>query len=225
VIPYRDNLSDGPRGKASLAVAGILLLMNVPVFLSSHLGEVVNEQLTFVPMQFSLHPFIDSYTLISASFFHADFLHLAGNCLFLLVFGTSLERLFGWWIFLCLFPVLGVSGFLLEWIIHPDSFSRVLGSSGAVAALMGAYMTLFPNARIRLIAFWGFIWKRFSLPAWAFLFYWIGSQIFWLADGSDDAVAYGVHVGSFIAGALGGIVWKTSYPSAEEILESVQRIQ
>jgi membrane associated rhomboid family serine protease len=175
-----------------------------------------------MPMRFSLHPLKHSYTLVSASFFHADVLHLAGNCLFLLVFGTSLERLFGWRTFIGLFPILGVSGFLLEWILRPDSFSSVLGSSGAVAALMGAYMTLFPGARIRIIAFWGFLWKRFSLPAWAFLFYWIGSQLFWLADGTDGAVAYGVHVGSFIAGALAGIVWKTTYPSAEDILESVQ---
>lgn len=219
MLPYRDDLSDGPRGRASLAIAAVLFISNLPLFLLDTWRKKLFGSLSFVPVEFSLQPFINSYRLVTATFLHGDVFHLLGNCLFLVVFGTSLERLFGWRRFLLLFPILGVAGFLVEWVLHPDSFASVIGSSGAVAAFMGAYLPLFPRARIRVIAFWGFMWKRFSVPAWLFLFYWIGSQVLPILRGSEDGIAYGVHIGSFIAGSIGAIVWKTSYPLAEEYLE------
>jgi membrane associated rhomboid family serine protease len=220
MFPYRDNLSNGPRGKATLSLIALLGAINVPIFIVDGLQSTSFSKLAFSPLNFSLHPLIKSYTLISASFLHGDVFHLAGNCLFLFVFGTSLERLLGWRVYLLSFPVLGVAGFLLEWVVHPNSDFSVVGSSGAVAALMGAYLPLFPRARIRFVAFWGLLWKRFSLPAWVFLFYWIGSQVFSLVLGTQDGVAYAVHIGSFMAGAIAAVIWKTSYPFAEEHLDS-----
>ena len=69
-----------------------------------------------------------------------------------------------------------------------------------------------------MIAFLGLFWKRFTVPAWVFLPYWAGLQVISLALGSHDGVAYGVHAGSFAAGAIGAIIWKTSYPFADEKL-------
>tara|TARA_B100000315_G_C14485793_1_gene545125 strand:+ start:737 stop:979 length:243 start_codon:yes stop_codon:yes gene_type:complete len=69
-----------------------------------------------------------------------------------------------------------------------------------------------------MIVFYGWFWKRFSVPAWVFLPYWAGLQLISLVLGSQDGVAYAVHAGSFAIGAIGAIIWKTSYPFAEEKL-------
>ena len=131
----------------------------------------------FYPLRFSLHPLIESYTLVTATVLHGDIFHLVGNCLFLVVFGRTLERLLGPRLLLGLFPVLGVAGFLLHWALYPDSPIPVIGSSGAVAALMGAYLPLFPEARIRMVIFFGWFWKRLTVPAWVFLPYWGGASV------------------------------------------------
>jgi membrane associated rhomboid family serine protease len=218
MFPYRDNLVAGGRAWAVVALVVFLSVINLPLFVLESWHSAAITALAFYPLRFSLHPLVDSYTLITASGLHGDIFHLAGNCLFLVVFGRTLERLLGSAPLLVLFPALGVAGFLLHWGFYPDSPVPVIGSSGAVAALMGAYFPLFPRARIRMVAFFGLFWKRFTVPAWVFLPYWGGLQLISLAFGSQDGVAYAVHTGSFAAGALAAIVWKTSYPFADEKL-------
>jgi len=218
MFPYRDNLVAGGRAWAVLALMVLLSLINLPLFFVASWHAAAVATLGFYPLRFSLHPFVEFYTLVTASALHGDIFHLAGNCLFLVVFGRTLERLLGSRLVLGLFPTLGVAGFLLHWALYPDSRVPVIGSSGAIAALMGAYLPLFPGARIRIVVFFGWFWKRFTVPAWLFLPYWGGLQLISLALGSQDGVAYAVHAGSFAAGALGAIVWKTSYPFADEKL-------
>ena len=218
MFPYRDNLVAGGRAWAVLTLVVFLSVINLPLFVLESWHSAAIAALGFHPLWFSLHPLVESYTLITASVLHGDIFHLAGNCLFLVVFGRTLERLLGSGLVLALFPALGVAGFLLHWGFYPDSPVPVIGSSGAIAALMGAYLPLFPGARIRMVAFFGWFWKRFTVPAWVFLPYWGGLQLISLALGAQDGVAYAVHTGSFAAGALGAIVWKTSYPFADEKL-------
>src|SRR5665213_2503207 len=137
--------------------------------------------------------------VVTASFVHGDVFHVTGNCLFLWVFGRSLERLFGWRLMLITFPFLGVAGFLVQWATDPASPGPIIGASGAIAVMLGAYLALFPRARMRMIVFWLPFWKRFSVPALVFLVYWIGLQLlsFAVGDGQLDGVAYAVHVGGF----------------------------
>ena len=196
----------------------LLSLINFPLFIVESWHALVVAALSFYPVKFSLHPIVESYTLITATALHSDIFHLAGNCIFLVVFGRTLERLLGPQLVLGLFSALSLAGFLLHWALYPDSPIPVIGASGAVAALIGAYLPLFPCARIRMVIFLGFFWKRFSVPAWVFLPYWGGLQLISLALGSQDGIAYAVHAGSFAAGALAAIIWKTSYPYAEEKL-------
>ncbi|HEY0106771.1 MAG TPA: rhomboid family intramembrane serine protease, partial [Rhizomicrobium sp.] len=100
----------------------------------------------------------------------------------------------------------------------------VIGASGAIAVLMGGYLALFPSSKMRMIVFLG-VYKRFSLPAWTFLLYWSALQIISLALGESatDGVAYAVHVGGFAVGAMTAIIWKVSYPFAEERLSAFIR--
>jgi len=201
-----------------MLLISLLSLVNVPLFLSPERHAEAVASGGFIPLLFSFNPFLSSYRLITASALHGNFLHLAGNFLFLVVFGRTLERLFGLWLLLLLFPALGIAGFLAEWSMHAESPVPVIGASGAIAALMGAYLPLFPRAHIRMIVFLGWFWKRFTVPAWLFLPYWMGLQLLSIAMGSQDGVAYAVHAGSFAAGAICAVIWKTSYMGAEEKL-------
>jgi len=221
MIPYSDNLkhSKGFYGVYSLIL--ILALLNVPLFFEQDIHQWVLTHLGFIPILFSVQPWQNIYTLITSPLVHTDVYHLAGNCLFLWIFGRSLERLFGTWIFTAAFPTLGAAGLLLHWVLYPDSVAPVVGSSGAVALMMGSYLTLFPHARMRMIFTIGYMWKRFTLPAWAFLFYWIGLEMLSLiTEGSSESesIAYAVHIGGFILGVLAAMIWKVSYPFAEERL-------
>jgi hypothetical protein len=131
-----------------------------------------------------------------------------------------LERLFGKLGFGIIFPFLGAAGFIFHWAVNPASTAPVIGASGAIATLMGSYLVLFPQARMRTLIFFGIGYKRVNMPAWSFLLYWISLQLMSLAFGSGaaDNVAYAVHVGGFIVGVMGAMIWKVSYPFAEERL-------
>lgn len=223
MFPYRDNLAGGAWPFGIIFLIAILALINIPLFLSPEWHREAIADGGFIPLLFSFKPFVSSYRLVTATALHGDIFHLAGNCLFLAVFGRTLERLFGLRLLLILFPALGIAGFLAEWAIHAESPVPVIGASGAIAALMGAYLPLFPGARIHMILFLGLFWKRFTVPAWVFLPYWIGLQMVSIVLGSHDGVAYGVHAGSFVLGAIAAIMWKTSYLGADEKLATFKQ--
>jgi membrane associated rhomboid family serine protease len=199
-------------------LTALLCAASLPGILSPAIETRVVPNLGFVPIIFSLAPARNFYSLVTSAFLHGDIFHLVGNLLFLWVFGRSLERLFGWWVFLIAFPLLGVAGLLVHWVLYADATSPVIGSSGAIAVLMGAYLALFPRARMRLILFLGIFFRRFWVPAWVFLLYWGGLQFFSIVFDGEAHVAYAVHAGGFVAGALAAIIWKVSSPFAEERL-------
>jgi len=223
VFPYRDNLIAGGWAWGCGLLVALLCTVNLPLLLVPPWHKAAVSLAGFVPILFSVNPFFSSYRLIAAAFLHGDLFHLAGNCLFLIVFGRTLERLFGAKLLLVLFPALGIPGLLVQWTSGADSAIPVIGASGAIAALMGAYLPLFPMARIRMVVFFGWVWKRFTVPAWVFLPYWMGLQIISILLGSQDGIAYAVHSGSFAAGAVGAIIWKTSSVGAEERLSEFKR--
>ncbi len=208
----------GAAGTMGLIV--LILLAHSPALLDPTLGAQIIRLFAFVPRWFSLAPWSNAHRLVTSVFLHGDIFHVAGNCLFLWVFGRSLLRLFGTGPFLLAFPLLGVVGLLLHWVIYPNSPVPVIGASGAVATLMGAYLALFPKARIKLFVFLGGFGAPVTAPAWAFLIYWGGLELLSLAGGEGNvtSVAYAVHVGGFIAGVMAAIAWKVAYPFAEEQL-------
>jgi membrane associated rhomboid family serine protease len=220
MFPYSDNLQrSGQVAGVSLIIA-LLIAADLPALFDSALYTTVIDHLGFIPLQFSVAPWANVHRLISSVFLHSDAFHVAGNCLFLWVFGRSLQRLFGTTVFLLLFPFLGIVGLLLHWIIYPQSRAPVIGASGAIATLMGTYLALFPKARIKLVLLLGTLPAPLTAPAWVFLLYWGGFELLSLVFGSGEAdrVAYAVHVGGFIAGIMAAIVWKVAYPFAEERL-------
>jgi membrane associated rhomboid family serine protease len=222
IVPYGDNLT---KGRAFIGVSLLIAAMfclDLPSFLDSALRAWSIRDFGFVPIYFSVDPWPHAHTLLTSEFIHADIFHLAGNCLFLWVFGRSLERLFGAVSLLTVFPLLGIVGLLAHWAIYPNSYVPVIGASGAIATLMGAYLALFPGARMRMIFFFGLGFKRFQTPAWMFLVYWSVLQLLSLlvGSGTNDQVAFAVHVGGFAIGVLIAMYWKVSYPFAEERLSA-----
>jgi membrane associated rhomboid family serine protease len=226
LLPYGDNLTRGRFFFGVILLVSLMVILDIPTFLDADFEEWSIRYLSFVPLLFSISPWSRIHTLLTSVFLHQDIFHVAGNCLFLWVFGRSLERLFGLPIFLLAFPFLGIVGLLAHWALFPASRAPVIGASGAIATLMGAYLALFPAARMRMVLFLGIFFKRFQVPAWAFLLYWGALQLLSLVFGSggEDNVAYAVHVGGFAVGVLAAMVWKVSYPFAEEHLSEFMQI-
>jgi membrane associated rhomboid family serine protease len=143
--------------------------------------------------------------VLYSMFLHGSLLHIGGNMLFLWIFGNNVEDRFGHIPYLIFYLVAGVVATAVYVLFNPDSTAPLLGASGAIAGVMGAYLVLFPRAPIRTLILIPpiILWPR--LPAWALLLFWFGSQFF-ISPGSG--VAWVAHVGGFIFGALVGWVFR-----------------
>ena len=143
-------------------------------------------------------------TILSSMFIHGGFMHLAGNMLFLWVFGSSMERRWGPLRFVALYLVTGVAATLSHLAIDPQSQAPLIGASGAVSGVLGAYLLTYPYNRIRALIVM-FIITVIELPAVWLLGGWFVWQIFQgltsLGLSNAVSVAYFAHIGGFAAGA------------------------
>ncbi len=138
-------------------------------------------------------------------FLHGSIPHLFGNMLFLWVFGSIVEARRGWWRYVALYLVGGVVATASHVAADPSSTVPIIGASGAIAAVMGAYLVCWPTARVKTIIFVGPLLLRKVEAIWLLLV-WFGTQ-FLLVSG-DSAVAWAAHVGGFVFGALVGAWWR-----------------
>lgn len=141
--------------------------------------------------------------LLSGIFVHVDFPHLLGNMVFVLIFGLSAERLLGARRFLSLYLICGALANLCGALFYQGSEAVIVGSSGAVSAIVGAYITLFPNARLGLVIPLGLFMEWVRMPASILIGIWMLIQVlFALAGPNLAAVAWPVHLAGFISGVL-----------------------
>jgi membrane associated rhomboid family serine protease len=153
----------------------------------------------------------EGLTLITSQFLHGGWLHLLGNMLFLWIFGNNVEDRLGRIRFLVFYLVGGTVAGLTQVAIDPDSAIPTIGASGAIAATLGAYLVLFPRARITSLVFLGFFYQLIDVPAVIVLVFWFLLQ---LIDGiaslgvtdASGGVAFFAHIGGFVFGALAGLV-------------------
>ena len=143
------------------------------------------------------------YSIVTAMFLHGGFLHLAGNMLFLWVFGNNIEDTLGPVKFTVFYFVCGIAASLAHTVANADSLVPTVGASGAVAGMLGAYIVLFPRARVTTIVP-VFIFWFVQLPAVIVLGYWFLSQFFIGAaqQYGGEGVAWMAHVGGFVTGAV-----------------------
>lgn len=142
--------------------------------------------------------------LITSQFLHADLLHLAFNMLFLWVFGNNIEDRLGRIRFLPFYLLCGVMAGLAQAVSDPDSPVPLIGASGAISGILGAYLVLFPRVRIWTVVV-PLVFLPFKLPAWIWLGIYFALQFLYLGDEATSGgggVAYMAHIGGFVAGAL-----------------------
>jgi membrane associated rhomboid family serine protease len=147
-------------------------------------------------------------TLVTSMFLHGGWMHVLGNMLFLWVFGNRLEDALGHAKFLIFYLLCGVVAALAQVLLNPFSTVPIVGASGAIAGVMGAYLLKFPRARILTLVFIVIFATTFEIPAVILLGYWFIFQLFSglgsiaQTNLSGGGVAWFAHVGGFLAGMV-----------------------
>jgi membrane associated rhomboid family serine protease len=149
--------------------------------------------------------------MFTSMFLHGGWLHLLGNMLFLWIFGNNVEDRLGSIPFLIFYLVGGIAAALTQVVIDPRSAIPLVGASGAIAAGLGAYIVLFPGARILSLVFLGFFYQLIEVPAIIVLGFWFALQLLsgFAAFGAETAqggVAFFAHIGGFVFGVVVGLL-------------------
>ena len=140
------------------------------------------------------------FSLLLSIFMHGSWLHLLGNMLFLWIFGNNVEDQLGRIKFIFFYLLCGIGASLAHVLFHLNSLTPVIGASGAVSGVMGAYLLLFPHARIRTLVFIFILVTTMDIPAAVFLVIWFVFQF--LYAGGGESIAWLAHVGGFIVGMI-----------------------
>jgi membrane associated rhomboid family serine protease len=142
--------------------------------------------------------------VVTSMFLHGSLLHLGGNMLYLWVFGNNIEDRQGKVPYLLFYLASGVVATVAHVVLQPESTVPVVGASGAIAGVMGAYLVLYPRVRIRSLLVFFLIMFRDIEARWL-LGFWFVSQFF---VNPNSGVAWAAHVGGFVFGVLAGLVWR-----------------
>jgi membrane associated rhomboid family serine protease len=146
-------------------------------------------------------------TVFTSMFMHASFLHIAGNMLFLWIFGNNVEDSMGRVKFLGFYLVSGFAALALQAAVEPNSLAPTIGASGAIAGVLGGYLVLYPRARVLTLVFIILFVTVIELPALVMLVIWFAQQAVFGAvgltnpTGGGSGVAYLAHIGGFAFGA------------------------
>lgn len=165
---------------------------------------------------------IDLQTLISSIFLHGGWMHLIGNMLFLWVFGDNIEAVIGSVRFFTFYMLGGILAGLTQVFLDMNSEIPCVGASGAIAAVLGAYLVMFPGSQVKVLFLLFF--QTFQVPALAFLGFW-GIQQAWsgytalsAGSASDSGVAVWAHIGGFVFGLLFGFLLRNTVKEQGELV-------
>jgi len=202
LFPYKD---DNPKVLIPYVTYGIFAINTVLFFIQFLLSRNdINSanrifySFGFIPADFNI------LTIFSSMFIHGNLAHIIGNLWFLKVFGDNVESILGHLKYFFFYICCGFIAALAQYIINPSSTIPMIGASGAIAGVLGAYMIQFPNARVHNILFFVVFFTKVTLPAQIVLGFWFLLQ---LSQGLIDieinttgGIAWFAHVGGFIAG-------------------------
>lgn len=194
-----------------------IIAINVYVFyleLTSQSPDAFIAQYALIPSLVDFSFFKSLLPFITSQFLHGGFLHIISNMLFLWVFGDNVEERLGFLFFPIFYLAAGIVGGLLQYSFVPDSNIPMLGASGAVAGVLGAYFALFPNHSVKtLVPVFGFL-TVMNIPASFMLIYWFITQLFSgfasVASASADigGIAFFAHIGGFVFGWIIGKMFR-----------------
>jgi membrane associated rhomboid family serine protease len=203
MIPFSD---DNPT-KVFPIVTVTLIALNILVFLSGFDPADPQEFLNsygLIPAKLTSSPVSAYPTLFTSMFLHAGLMHLGGNMLYLWIFGDNIEDFLGRTRFIIFYLLCGVLAAAGHIMTNLDSPIPMVGASGAISGILGAYVVLFPKARVKTLIFLGFFMTLARIPAWVLLGIWIlmqvGNSMAMSVEGGG--VAWFAHIGGFIFGAL-----------------------
>ena len=212
MIPLRDSVRSSTRPY----VTWILIALNIYIFYRQFMLPV--DMLNQVYLHFGVVPADLSYalangtslvpvllTLITAMFLHGGWVHVLGNMLYLWVFGDNVEDRLGHLRYLLFYLASGVAGGIAHFLSNPASQVPIIGASGAIAGILGAYLIAFPRSRVLTLLPIFIFFTIVEIPAVIFLAIWFVLQLFNGAasiGGTANTVAWWAHVGGFVAGAI-----------------------
>lgn len=208
MIPLKDSIKTAtfPIITISLIFVNILFYVWMFFFLPYSAREDLYRNLGLIPYEFLLSLTEKNYllpynlfTLFSSMFLHGNLFHLLGNMLYLWIFGNNVEDAMGHKRFLLFYFFSGLCAALLQFLYDPFSTVPMIGASGAISGILGAYLLLFPFARVMTLIVIFIFLKIVELPAIFFLTLWFLMQILF---SHIEGVAWYAHIGGFIFGIL-----------------------
>ena len=212
VFPIGD---DQVRGGAFPIFSYAFIAINVLIFL--YQSTLVGDELHNFIMEYGSIPAEttngeDYFTLFTSMFLHGGWMHLIGNMLFLWVFADNIEQIIGNVHFVLFYFVGGLAAHAAHIYFNWDSSIPTVGASGAISAVLGAYLVMFPASKIKILVL--IFFRSFRIPALLFLGFWIAQQLFsgfaslGPATAETAGVAWWAHIGGFAFGVLAGFIYK-----------------
>lgn len=207
-LPYRDDNPPHRLPLLSYSIIGLCVL----VFLYQA-GLPEGELMRFVT-SYGFQPaaffgdadkdFSPTLALITCMFLHGDFMHLAGNMLYLWIFADNVECAMGKIRFAAFYVLTGVVAALTHGALEPSSAIPMVGASGAISGVLGAYLLLYPKANVKVLFGFYLYWRVLHIPAWIVLGGWFALQFFGAANApaGEAGVAFWAHIGGFVAGLV-----------------------
>ena len=216
MFPYKD---DNPSSTFPVVTITIIVL-NIVVFILQILSGTDGRQIVYaygaiphniVTMQ-TTQPIHPTLTLFTSMFMHGGLFHIFGNMLYLWIFGNNIEDRLGHVRFILFYLFCGIAAAVSHALITPSSTMPMIGASGAISGVLGAYLLLFPYARIHTVIFLGFFVQTIKVPALIVIGFWAIIQI---VSGltaqviqNQGGIAWFAHVGGFIAGLFTIKLWQ-----------------
>jgi len=221
VVPLRDNNPTSITPYVTYAIVGAnIFIFLYQATLSPQELQAFFSRAAVVPCQLSstcpvpvAQGIPEWLTLVTSQFLHGGLLHLGGNMLFLWVFGNNIEDRLGHLKFFIFYISCGVLAALAQWFFSQNSGTPMVGASGAIAGVMGAYILRYPKAQVLTLIPLGFFITTFRIPAYFFLGFWFVQQAFYglvslpartNVGMEGGGVAYWAHAGGFVFGAILG---------------------
>ena len=198
MLPIGDD--DSGRRTVPLVTYALIILNVLFFFVELNGGDAFIMKWAFVPSRFLANPAGDFQTIFTSMFMHAGWVHLGGNMLYLWIFGDNVEDRFGHGKFIIFYLLCGVAATFAQLAFSTGSNVPNLGASGAIAGVLGSYILMFPQGRVRVLQGQQVI----QVSALIVIGLWIVLQLFSgigsIAGAADSGVAYMAHVGGFAAG-------------------------
>ena len=209
-------ISDVIPSKTTPVVTVGLMILNALVFVYEL--QLSRPELQLFAQVFGVVPAYFAWpTLVSSMFLHEGWMHLLGNMLYLWIFGDNVEDRLGHGGYLLFYLGSGAAAAVLQILFNPFSGVPMLGASGAIAGVMGAYFVLYPHSRVLTVVFLLFFMDLIEIPAIFFLGIWFVKELFsgvgsLGAQSLTGGVAFWAHIVGFAAGALTGLFWRVREP-------------